>query len=58
MLILGRKRGERFVIVLPDGQEIWIEVVDHKNSGCRIGITAGPEFSIAREELLTGEQAR
>ncbi len=52
MLILSRKLNERFVCVLPDGQEIWISVVDCNNNRCRIGIEAPDNVSIAREELL------
>lgn len=52
MLVLSRKPNERFVMVLPDGKEIWITILESRSTKCRIGIDAGDDVVIAREELL------
>lgn len=53
MLWLGRHVGERIRLMLPDGQFVWIEVIDiqgrHKT---RLGITAPVGVVIEREEII------
>ena len=53
MLTLSRKAGERVLLTLPDGQEIWVSVVTVKpNGSVRLGFDAPPDVDIKREELL------
>ena len=53
MLTLSRKAGERVVLTLPDGREIWVGVVTVKaNGSVRLGFTAPDDVEIWREELL------
>ena len=53
MLTLSRKAGERVLLMLPDGQEIWVSVVTVKaNGSVRLGFDAPPDVDIKREELL------
>ena len=53
MLTLSRKAGERVLLTLPDGQEIWVSVVTVKaNGSVRLGFDAPPDVDIYREELL------
>ena len=53
MLTLSRKAGERVVLTLPDGREIWVGVVTVKaNGSVRLGFTAPDDVDIKREELL------
>ncbi len=54
MLTLERKRGERIMI----GGGITIEVVLIRDNKVKIGITAPPEVSIHREEILRQIEAR
>lgn len=58
MLVLSRKPNERFVMVLPDGKEIWITILESRSTKCRIGIDAGDDVVIAREELLEKKELR
>lgn len=49
MLVLTRRQNEK--IVLPD-LHVTIEVLATKSGAVRLGITAPPEVSILREEIL------
>ena len=52
MLTLSRSVGERVVLTLPDGQEIWVSVVTVKATGSvRLGFDAPGDVDIWREEL-------
>ena len=52
MLTLSRKAGERVLLTLPDGQEIWVSVVTVKATGSvRLAFDAPPDVDIWREEL-------
>jgi carbon storage regulator CsrA len=52
MLTLSRKAGERVLLTLPDGQEIWVSVVTVKaNGSVRLGFDAPPDVDIYREDL-------
>ena len=52
MLTLSRKAGERVLLKLPDGREIWVSVVTVKaNGSVRLGFDAPPDVDIWREEL-------
>ena len=52
MLTLSRKAGERVLLTLPGGQEIWVSVVTVKaNGSVRLGFDAPPDVDIWREEL-------
>ena len=53
MLTLSRSVGERVLLTLPDGREIWVSVVFVKSNGSvRLGFDAPPDVDIKREELL------
>jgi len=54
MLVLSRKVGEQIVI----GGNVLITVVDAFNGRIRLGITAPPEISVLRKELLLKMQER
>lgn len=56
MLLLSRKVGERIIIPLADGAEVWITLVDIDRGKARIGITAPREVPVYREELLGRDQ--
>lgn len=49
MLSLSRKKGERFVIRLPQG-DVWVEVLKVNCDRVRLGLTAPPEITIHRQE--------
>lgn len=53
MLILQRKPGESLVI----GEEITISVVSVEGGRVRLAISAPPEVSILRSELLDAKEA-
>lgn len=48
MLVLTRKKGQSIRI----GDDIFIEVIDIKGEGVKIGITAPDNLSILRKELI------
>ena len=53
MLTLSRKAGERVLLKLPDGREIWVGVVMVKsNRSVRLAFDAPGDVDIKREELL------
>lgn len=53
MLVLQRKIHERILVRCPDGTELWVMLVDVRNSGtARLGIEAPAGYEIVREELL------
>jgi carbon storage regulator CsrA len=52
MLTLSRKAGERVLLKLPDGREIWVSVVTVKaNGSVRLGFAAPDDVDIWREDL-------
>jgi carbon storage regulator CsrA len=52
MLVLGRKLGERIIILCPDRQEIEVVITKINNhSQAQMGIIAPKEYIIIREEL-------
>ena len=54
MLVITRRQHERIILVLPNGQQIAIELLDQRRqSVARIGITAPEDVKIYREEILT-----
>lgn len=53
MLVLTRRKGDRIVIDPGTPEEIVIEVVRIGREQIRIGIDAGGDHAIYREELLT-----
>lgn len=53
MLVLQRKAGESLVI----GEDIYVSVVSVENGRVRLAITAPPEVSILRSELITATEA-
>ncbi len=55
MLVLSRRLGEK--IVLP-GLGITVQVVAIRKGAVQIGITAPPDVSIRREEILNKPRAR
>lgn len=54
MLVLTRKRGQQIVI----GGDITVTVLQSTNGRVRLGISAPPEVSILREELLPSAERR
>ncbi len=58
MLVLSRKVRERIVIVLPDGREIWITVVEIRGTKVRLGITAPDDIPVHRESVFNALQAQ
>lgn len=51
MLVLSRQRDEAILIVLEDGREIEVEVVDIRGDKVRLGITAAREITVHRKEV-------
>ena len=51
MLVLTRKVKENFVIVCPDGTELWVSLAEMQYDRVRIGIEAPFEYKIYREEV-------
>jgi carbon storage regulator CsrA len=54
MLVLSRKAEESIIINTPDQKEIKITIIKIENKKVKIGISAGNEFTILREELTLG----
>lgn len=51
MLIKTRKKGERIVIVLPDGRLVAVEVCGFHRAGVQLGVDAPPDVSVDRLEV-------
>lgn len=51
MLVLTRKKDERFSLTLPDGTVIWVQVTRIRNRNVSIGIEAPREVKVLREEV-------
>jgi len=47
MLVLSRKKGERILI----GDDIWITAIEIRGDKVRLGIEAGEDVKILREEV-------
>ena len=57
MLVLTRKLFEKVYIKTPDGKDIAVTICGYGKKGkVKIGIDAGKEYFIAREELLSNEE--
>jgi carbon storage regulator CsrA len=54
MLVLSRKAEESIIINTPDHKEIKITIIKIENKKVKVGISAGTEFTILREELTLG----
>lgn len=52
MLVLTRFEQERVRLLLPDGMEIWVRVVEIRNSKVRLGFDAPNGVVIEREEII------
>ena len=52
MQIITRKNEERITMVLPQGQEIIVTLVESLEGSARIGIEAPIEIYIVRTELI------
>ncbi len=52
MLVMGRKNGERIICCTPAGEQIVITLLDAEDGKARIGVSASPEISIDRPEVL------
>ena len=56
MLCLSRNRGERLLILLPDGRRVEV-VVTHIDGGkVRLGISAARDITVLRSELLDARE--
>lgn len=59
MLVLSRKRDEKIVMNLNNGEKIELTVVKIDNNKVRIGIEAGEDVTILRSELVeSGDLSR
>ena len=54
MLVLSRKAEESIIINTPDNKQIKITIIKIENKKVKVGISAGTEFTILREELTLG----
>lgn len=52
MLVLSRKRDEKIILKVGDTEEIELTVVRIEPNKVRLGIQAGPNVSILRQELI------
>lgn len=52
MLVIKRNTQEGTTLTLPDGSTIHIVAVECRGGWCRIGIEAGQDVKISRDELL------
>lgn len=69
MLILNRKTTTRnglqidntdlsvIVIQTPEGEEIRVQILEVKNGGVAVGLTAPKDFKIHRQEILRGRNS-
>lgn len=55
-LVVGRKPGEKLVIVDPTGQEVTVEVVLTDGGSLRLKIDAPKSFKLIRGELYHGHK--
>jgi len=52
MLVLSRSVGELVVMVLPDGRQVTVKVVEVRHTGkIRLGITAPEDVPVHRQEI-------
>ncbi len=56
MLLLKRKKGQRIICILENGDWITIDLREADIGIARLGIDAPRNVSILREELVTEEQ--
>jgi carbon storage regulator CsrA len=57
MLSLSRLLGERLRFrVMPDGPDVWLQVIQVDRNKVRVGVTAPANVEIMREELLPPEE--
>lgn len=52
MLVLSRKRDEKILLQVNDGEDIELTVVRIDQNKVRLGITAGNNVTILRSELV------
>jgi carbon storage regulator len=57
MLVLTREPEERIALKLPDGQYIWVTLIEIRRGKARIGIKAPREVQIMREEIMPAGEA-
>jgi carbon storage regulator CsrA len=58
MLVLARHSGESLILLLPDGKEIKVSVVETRWDKVRLGVEAAPDIQVVREELLPAWEGR
>jgi carbon storage regulator len=51
-LVLGRKPGEGIVIIGPNKEEIFVEVVRSEEGSLRLNIDAPRDYNILRSEIF------
>ena len=56
MLVLGRRVGERILLITPDGHTTVVTLIRAAGMVGRIGFEASDDVRIIREELATQEQ--
>lgn len=52
MLVLGRREGQRLRIVAPNGDIIWLSIVEIRKSQAKIGLDLQRDYQVSREEIL------
>ena len=52
MLILGRKEGEAFTLILPNGDKVEITLAEYVGQETKVSIHAPDDVLILRNELL------
>ena len=58
MLCITRYSGESFVLILPNGEEIYVQIGDEKKNGrFKVRISAPEQVKVLRTELLDHEPA-
>lgn len=56
MLVLGRRVGERILLITPDGHTTVVTLIRTEKMTGRLGFQASDDVRIIREELATQEQ--
>lgn len=56
MLVLGRRIGERILLMTPGGETIVVTLIRAEGTKGRLGFEASDDVRIIREELATQEQ--
>jgi sRNA-binding carbon storage regulator CsrA len=58
MLVLAMQKEERILISLPDGREVWLQIVQIDHGRVRIGFAAPRDIVIDRETVVRQKRNR